>query len=112
MFYLLRACTGIGRLAQLVRAPALQAGGRRFESCTAHQYENNEIKQDLHALYECWPPRYLRRSSAIVTTRHLVLNDPAVLLCSQKEIILTAYPLGSRLESLAIEAIGQIALTT
>ena len=25
-----------GRLAQLVRAPALQAGGRRFESCTAH----------------------------------------------------------------------------
>ena len=28
----------MGRLAQLVRAPALQAGGRRFESCTAHQY--------------------------------------------------------------------------
>jgi hypothetical protein len=27
----------MGRLAQLVRAPALQAGGRRFESCTAHQ---------------------------------------------------------------------------
>ena len=26
----------MGRLAQLVRAPALQAGGRRFESCTAH----------------------------------------------------------------------------
>src|SRR5713226_6576960 len=25
-----------GRLAQSVRAPALQAGGRRFESCTAH----------------------------------------------------------------------------
>jgi hypothetical protein len=25
-----------GRLAQLVRAPALQAGGRRFESFTAH----------------------------------------------------------------------------
>ncbi len=29
-----------GRLAQLVRAPALQAGGRRFESCTAHQFGN------------------------------------------------------------------------
>ena len=28
-------CT-YGRLAQLVRAPALQAGGRRFESRTAH----------------------------------------------------------------------------
>src|SRR6266571_5894138 len=26
-----------GRLAQLVRARALQARGRRFESCTAHQ---------------------------------------------------------------------------
>jgi hypothetical protein len=25
-----------GCLAQLVRAPALQAGGRRFESCSAH----------------------------------------------------------------------------
>ncbi len=30
------ACPLCGRLAQLVRAPALQAGGRRFESCTAH----------------------------------------------------------------------------
>jgi hypothetical protein len=30
-------CFHSGRLAQLVRAPALQAGGRRFESCTAHQ---------------------------------------------------------------------------
>src|ERR1700676_211000 len=32
------SCTMIssGRLAQLVRAPALQAGGRRFEPCTAH----------------------------------------------------------------------------
>ena len=30
-----------GRLAQLVRAPALQAGGRRFESCTAHHKFNN-----------------------------------------------------------------------
>src|ERR1700722_3483406 len=33
-----------GRLAQLVRAPALQAGGRRFESCTAHHsISGNEI---------------------------------------------------------------------
>ena len=31
-----------GRLAQLVRAPALQAGGRRFESCTAHQLSTME----------------------------------------------------------------------
>ena len=27
-----------GRLAQLVRAPALQAGGHRFESYIAHHY--------------------------------------------------------------------------
>ena len=27
-----------GSLAQLVRAPALQAGGHRFESCSFHQY--------------------------------------------------------------------------
>ena len=26
-----------GRIAQLVRAPALHAGGHRFESCFAHQ---------------------------------------------------------------------------
>eukprot|EP01051_Picozoa_sp_SAG22_P025647 SAG22_NODE_7703_length_716_cov_0.837925_2_plen_34_part_01 len=26
-----------GRLAQLVRAPALQAGGRKFESCIAQR---------------------------------------------------------------------------
>src|SRR5208337_4135240 len=31
-----------GRLAQLVRAPALQAGGRRFESCTAHHSSRTE----------------------------------------------------------------------
>jgi hypothetical protein len=33
-----------GRLAQLVRAPALQAGGRRFESCTAHQRFHNYLR--------------------------------------------------------------------
>src|SRR5262245_20195410 len=27
-----------GRLAQLVRAPRLHRGGRRFESCLAHRY--------------------------------------------------------------------------
>ena len=30
-----------GRLAQLVRAPALQAGGRGFESLAAHQTFSN-----------------------------------------------------------------------
>ena len=30
--------TEFGRLAQLVRAPALQAGGHRFESYIAHHF--------------------------------------------------------------------------
>ncbi len=36
----------VGRLAQLVRAPALQAGGRRFEPCTAH-HSKGEKKLEL-----------------------------------------------------------------
>ncbi len=36
---------GAGRLAQLVRAPRLHRGGRRFESCTAHH-----ILQEFSAL--------------------------------------------------------------
>ena len=35
MFLMARKC---GRLAQLVRAPALQAGGHRFESYIAHHF--------------------------------------------------------------------------
>jgi hypothetical protein len=31
------ACEHFGRLAQLVRAPRLHRGGRRFESYTAHR---------------------------------------------------------------------------
>ena len=37
----LRHAQQAGRLAQLVRAPALQAGGRVFESRTAHHLFNN-----------------------------------------------------------------------
>src|SRR5919204_1157523 len=36
-----------GRLAQLVRAPALQAGGRRFESFTAHHSPGSSDPQPL-----------------------------------------------------------------
>ena len=39
----------IGRLAQLVRAPALQAGGHRFESYIAHHL-NAEIAQLVEQL--------------------------------------------------------------
>ena len=44
-------CFRLGRLAQLVRAPALQAGGRRFESCTAHQVL---IRQDYPKTVRDW----------------------------------------------------------
>ena len=37
----LRHAQQAGRLAQLVRAPALQAGGRVFESRTAHQFNQS-----------------------------------------------------------------------
>jgi len=37
-----------GRLAQLVRAPALQAGGRRFEPCTAHQSSQAKQNEGLY----------------------------------------------------------------
>ena len=32
-----------GRLAQLVRAPASHAGGRRFESVSVHHFNNQEV---------------------------------------------------------------------
>ena len=35
VWFTVRKC---GRVAQLVRAPALQAGGQGFESLRAHQY--------------------------------------------------------------------------
>ena len=44
-----------GRLAQLVRAPALQAGGRRFESYIAHhlfmEKERTNEKNNYYNLY-------------------------------------------------------------
>jgi hypothetical protein len=43
-----------GRLAQLVRAPALQAGSRGFESLTAHHMKSRDILQpNDHASNAC-----------------------------------------------------------
>jgi hypothetical protein len=44
-----------GRLAQLVRAPALQAGGRRFESCTAHHLAFRIVTGDVVQLVRTLP---------------------------------------------------------
>ena len=51
MIYLLTSTGNYGRLAQLVRASALQAEGREFESLVAHHfYVNAEIAQLVEQL--------------------------------------------------------------
>ncbi|SRR6266568_55218 len=47
-----------GRLAQLVRAPALQAGGRRFEPCTAHHPCAPPFRGDVVQLVRTLPCRW------------------------------------------------------
>src|SRR2546427_569480 len=49
----------VGRLAQLVRAPALQAGGRRFEPCTAHHPCAPPFRGDVVQLVRTLPCRWL-----------------------------------------------------
>src|SRR5260370_27163887 len=49
----------VGRLAQLVRAPALQAGGRRFEPCTAHHPCAPPFRGDVVQLVRTLPRRWL-----------------------------------------------------
>src|SRR5216683_6224672 len=49
----------VGRLAQLVRAPALQAGGRRFEPCTAHHPCAPPFSGDVVQLVRTLPSRWL-----------------------------------------------------
>src|SRR5271157_6280602 len=48
-------CEQRGRLAQLVRAPALQAGGRRFEPCTAHHPFAASLSGDVVQLVRTLP---------------------------------------------------------
>ncbi len=48
------SCSTKGRLAQLARAPARHAGGRRFKSCIAHYQE--AIRQS-HFFVSCCPMR-------------------------------------------------------
>ena len=50
-WFTLRRDPRYGRLAQLVRAPALQAGGPRFEPATAHHL-NHERAATAHGLFE------------------------------------------------------------
>ncbi|SRR5713101_2495260 len=60
-----------GRLAQLVRAPALQAGGRRFESCTAHHIFNNlenSLRLQFGPLLPCCYPACCAETGSPWTT--------------------------------------------
>jgi hypothetical protein len=81
-----------GRLAQLVRAPALQAGGRRFESCTAHHYPSlsgmparrglspSGVRSAVVDVQACRQPcpharLHLAPPSAAAALRHIVLSQ-------------------------------------
>jgi hypothetical protein len=55
-----------GRLAQLVRAPALQAGGRRFEPCTAHHSVSFTHRGDVVQLVRTLPPSPKSSKKALV----------------------------------------------
>ncbi len=54
-----------GRLAQLVRAPALQAGGRRFEPCTAHHPCAPPFREDVVQLVRTLPSRWLESHTVV-----------------------------------------------
>src|SRR3989442_10388157 len=54
-----------GRLAQLVRAPALQAGGRRFEPCTAHHPCAPPFRGDVVQLVRTLPCRWLESHTVV-----------------------------------------------
>src|SRR6266566_10088859 len=55
----------VGRLAQLVRAPALQAGGRRFEPCTAHHPCAPPFRGDVVQLVRTLPCRCLESHTVV-----------------------------------------------
>src|SRR5271166_4389787 len=55
-----------GRLAQLVRAPALQAGGRRFEPCTAHQIRHRTFTMVMRPEVGHWRLHVANRASGVV----------------------------------------------
>jgi hypothetical protein len=67
--------TNRGRLAQLVRAPALQAGGRRFESCTAHQFfGSKDLRAKIERLHFRLQTSPGFRSSAVLARRSEIPN--------------------------------------
>src|SRR6185312_16379271 len=67
-----------GRLAQLVRAPALQAGGRRFEPCTAHQIHPEFIAISLAPASVRVNATVLRFGSNRTDGAALMSNTPAM----------------------------------
>ena len=67
------ACAGDGRLAQLVRAPALQAGCRGFESLTAHH---------LHRVQNLFQTaQHPTRDERLVSCSHLHRGFSSATVC-------------------------------
>ena len=82
-----------GRLAQLVRAPVLQAGGRRFEPCTAHHQSPHKSRVPcIFALSPVSP-------ASLVSTRLSVLPKSLEMTVSQRATIRQNNAFGSRLEN-------------
>src|SRR6266496_6122038 len=67
-----------GRLAQMVRAPALQAGGRRFEPCTAHHPCAPPFRGDVVQLVRTLPRHSLE--SHTVTARWRKIPDVSMIV--------------------------------
>ncbi len=63
-----------GRLAQLARAPALQAGGHRSESCTAHENPIPDAGNGVFSLYFNFARPLAVRSSKIKGMFFCLLN--------------------------------------
>jgi hypothetical protein len=98
-----------GRLAQLVRAPALQAGGRRFESCTAHHTNqslpcalpvpdqfstswgeilaDHKIKARVLTLYDDWEPLILWIADCLEIVGHVYVSNAALIELDHTAVI-------------------------
>ena len=80
-----------GSIAQLVRAPALQAGGHWFESSCSH-HENGPVVQSVRTLachargrrFEPVPGRHLPRDGFTSRGSPLGLKFPTALRCGER----------------------------
>jgi hypothetical protein len=74
-----------GRLAQLVRAPALQAGGRRFEPCTAHHLNGLRlpVPNENHSVLAV-DPRHISQRCRNPSSRRIPESINAVTMLASR----------------------------